>query len=138
MSNHNVLSRLIVYGEHSNHCKGYTLRPAWNDGGHRPGGRRQFSVARACLHCEHDGEYRASCVCNGPGIRTVHRTFVNGTVGLSCRGGTRRTSYGPGDRRFTDSICGTGVSPGGGLSVCCVVLWHRIPTLSARKFFSTV
>jgi uncharacterized membrane protein YoaK (UPF0700 family) len=31
-----------------------------------------FSFARARLHCKHDGEYRASRVCNGAGIRTVH------------------------------------------------------------------
>lgn len=41
MSNRNVLGRLIVYGKQSNHRKGYTLRSAWNDGGHWPGERRQ-------------------------------------------------------------------------------------------------
>jgi hypothetical protein len=46
MSNRNVLSRLLVHGEQSNYRKGYTVRPARNDSGHWPGGRRQFSVAR--------------------------------------------------------------------------------------------
>jgi hypothetical protein len=138
MSNHNVLSRLIVYGEQSNHCKGYTLRPAWNDGGHRPSRRRQLPVARAGLHCEHDGEYRAPRVCNGPRIRTVHRTLVDSSHRFSSGGDTWRTGHGAGEYRFADSICGTSVPPGGCFSVCCVVLWHRIPTLSARKFFSTV
>jgi hypothetical protein len=112
--------------------------PARNDGGHRPSGCGQFSVARARLHCEHDGEYRASRVCNGARIRTVHRTLVNGTLGISCRGDTRRTGHSAGECRFTDSICGTSVPPGGGFSVCCVVLRHRIPRRSARRFYSTV
>ena len=138
MSNSNILGRVIVYGEQSNHWKGYTLRPARNDGGHWPSGRRQFSVARARLHCEHDGEYRASRVCNGARIRTVHRTLVNGALGFSCRGDTRRTGHGPGECRFTDSIRGTSILPGGGLSVCCVVLQHRIPRRFAGTFLSTI
>src|SRR6266853_4140918 len=71
-------------------------------------------------------------------IRTVHRALVNGTPGFSCRGDTRRTGHGAGECRFTDSICGASVPPGGGFSVCCVVLRHRIPRRSARRFFSTV
>jgi hypothetical protein len=98
MSNHNVLGRLIAYGEQSNHWKGYPLRPARNDGGHWLGGRRQFSFARARLHCKHDGEYRASRVCNGARIRTVHCTLVNGTLSFSCRGGSRRKGHGSGER----------------------------------------
>jgi hypothetical protein len=39
---------------------------------------------------------------------------------------------------LSDSICGTSVPPGGGFSVCCVVLRHRIPRRFAGKFFSTV
>jgi hypothetical protein len=35
MSNRNV-SRLFIHGEQSNHWKGYTVRPAWNGGGHGP------------------------------------------------------------------------------------------------------
>jgi len=71
------------------------------------------------------GEDRASRICDGARIRTVHRTLVNGTLGFSCRGDTRRTGHGPGARRFTDrfaaqafllevaflfaaSFCGTG------------------------------
>jgi len=84
------------------------------------------------------GEDRASRICDGARIRTVHRTLVNGTLGFSCRGDTRRTGHGPGKRRFTDSICGTSIPPGGGFSVCCVVLRHRIPSRSAQRFFSTV
>jgi hypothetical protein len=79
MSNSNVLGRLFVHGDQPNQCKGHTLRPTRNDSGHWPSGRRQFSVAWARLHCEHDGEYRASRVRNGARIRTVHRTLVNCT-----------------------------------------------------------
>jgi hypothetical protein len=92
--------------------------------GLRPSGRRQLSVAGARFHREHDGEYLASLVCNGARIWTVHRTFVNGT-GLSRRGDTWWTSHGPCERRFTDSIYGTSIPPGGRLSVCRVVLRHR-------------
>jgi len=62
----------------------------------RPPGRRQFSVARARLHCEHDWEYRASGVCNSARIGTVLHAVVSGTLGFSCRGDTRRTGHGPG------------------------------------------
>jgi len=125
MSNRNV-SRLFIHGEQSNHWIGYTVRPARDDGGHRPSGRRQLSVGRARLHREHDGEYRASRVCNSARIRTVHIAVVNGTLGFSYRGDTRRAGHGPGEYRFTHSICGTSVPPGGGFSVCSVVLWNAV------------
>ena len=67
-----------------------------------------------------------------------NRTLVNGTFGFSCRGDTRRTGHRAGECRFTDSICGTSVYPGGDFSVGCVVLRHRLPSRSARRFSSTV
>src|SRR6266704_919009 len=96
-------------------------------------GRRQFSVPRARLHCEHDGEYRASRVRTGARIRIVHRKLVNRTLGFSCRGDTGRTGHGPRESRFTDSIRGASIPVGGGLSVCCVVLWHRLSSRFARR-----
>jgi len=90
------------------------------------------------LPVKHDGERRASRVCNGARIRTVHHTLVNGTLSFSRRGDIRRTGHGPCESWFTDSILGTGIPAGGGLSVCSVVWRHRIPRRSARTPFSTV
>src|SRR5580704_6403925 len=47
--------------------------------------------------------------------------LVNGAVGFSFRGDTGRADHGGVGCRFTDSICGTSVPPGGGFSVRCVV-----------------
>jgi hypothetical protein len=63
--------------------------------------------------------------------------LVNGAVGFSCRGDTGRADHGAVGCRFTDSICGTSVPPGGGFSVRCVVLRYRIPRRFARTLFST-
>jgi hypothetical protein len=86
---------LQVLGERERHGrKGYTSRRARNDGGLQSSGRRQFSVAWARLHCEHDGEYRAARARSGARIRTIHGALVNRTRGLSCGGDTRRVGHG--------------------------------------------
>ena len=50
---------------------------------------------------------------------------------------TRRTDHVPRDRRFTDPIRGTSIPDRGDLSLCGVVLQHRIQKRFAGTFFST-
>jgi len=51
-------------------------------------------------------------------------------------GDTRRTNHGPRERRFTDSIRGTSIPARGGLSLCCIILQHRIQKRFAGTFSS--
>jgi hypothetical protein len=98
----------------------------------------QFPIARARLHGEHDGECRDSGVCDSTRTRTVHRVLLNGAHVVSSRGDVRRTDHGPSRRRLTDSIRGTSVPAGRHLSLCRVLVRHRIQTRLARTFFSTM
>jgi len=94
MSNSNILRSASCPWQAVQTLKGHSLRPARIDGRHWPSGRRQFSVPRARLHCEHDGEYCASRV-------RKRRTYPDcpsharyRTLGFSCRGDTGRTGHG--------------------------------------------
>jgi Protein of unknown function (DUF1275) len=74
------------------------LEQTWcarSDGRHWPSGRCEFSVPWARLHCEHDGEYRDTGICDGTSARALHRTLTNSALGVSSRGDIRRTNHGP-------------------------------------------
>jgi hypothetical protein len=94
-------------------------------------------LPRERLHCEHDGEHLDSSVCDGACVWTVPGALVNGAHSVCYGGDTRRTDHGPRERRFTDSVRGTSIPARGDLSLCSVVLQHRIQKRFAGTFFST-
>jgi len=75
MSNSNITRSASSPWRPVQPLKGYTLRPARNDGGHWLGGRRQ-SVARACLAANMTGNIVLLAFCDSARIRTDHRTLV--------------------------------------------------------------
>jgi Protein of unknown function (DUF1275) len=83
------------------------------------------------------GNILIASVCDAARLRSVRGALVNGAHSVCYGGDTRRTDHGTRERRFTDSIRGTGIPARGGLSLCGVVLQHRIQKRLAGTFFST-
>src|SRR6266478_5525499 len=75
-----------------------------------------------------------------PGLSIVYSltALLNGALVVSSRGDIRRTNHGPSRRGLRDSIRGTSVPAGRRLSLCCVVVRHRIQTRLAGTLFSTL
>jgi hypothetical protein len=103
--------------------------------GHRPGTEVRWQANR---HLWFQADYgiftRGNTRRNSLKRASQAATSITGHCGPA----TRWTGHGPGERRFADSICGASIPPGGGFSVCCVVLRHRIPSRFAGTFFLTV
>jgi len=89
------------------------------------------------LHCEHDGKHPASSVCDGARVWTFRGALVNGAHRVFLRRDTRRTDHVPRDRRFADPIRGTSIPARGDISLCGIVLQHRIQKRFAGSFPQT-